>query len=345
MSRIFLFFSILLLAQRIFSTDIHEYEIKHINTIPIGNEEGEIGFKRGMYNRPGTFTIGPDLNIYVPDRLNERINVYDSECNYLYTIHEKRDKQAQFALRMGIDKYNNIIYLAPDFYFRKINNGGKILFSLSHEEDDPEVTEALDINRFFIIEDYVFYYDDNGYIRCISPNGKIQKPSRTLQILNEINKGSLLSYDSDEEEKVFHELSQDRKHIMVGDKYYPRSLSSLENYYEQLQKKSKSISTLKSKLSKVTSINRTDLSRGSFIGIDKDHNSYWSQIQESTRKLVVIIHSKYGTPIDVFYYGDKNNRDAYATHGSNKAVAPNGDVYFMKSDEAGTHFWKVERKW
>ena len=94
---------------------INEYPILKIKTILIGKKNNEIGIEKytaGGPTGPMTFTISNKNNIYIPDRANNRLNIYDINLNFLKNIYEKENKECHFAHNLKVDKNENIIALS-----------------------------------------------------------------------------------------------------------------------------------------------------------------------------------------------------------------------------------------
>ena len=89
------------------------------------------------------------------------------------------------------------------------------------------------------------------------------------------------------------------------------------------------------------------LRKSEFIGYDIDHNSYWRSAEKINRNynFFIFVYSSKGEIIEAFYFYDLKDHNALNGKKIHTAVAPNGDVYFMRNDENGSHFWKVERRW
>ena len=76
-----------------------------MNDIPAGKEEGMIGWEpavAGGFSGPTSFAIN-DKYIYIPDRVNHRINVYNFNFEFIKIINEEGKKNAHFALNLKKD--------------------------------------------------------------------------------------------------------------------------------------------------------------------------------------------------------------------------------------------------
>ena len=145
--------------------------------------------------------------------------------------------------------------------------------------------------------------------------------------------------------QVSNSILQDRKHIIVGSQFLSTDRDRVQKYYEELEKENATVRSFNAESSRIFNIDMSGIRSMYLQGYDNDGNSYWIALEKSTRKQLVLIYSKIGTILDAFYYGDINEMKAKDERPRKVAVAPNGDVYFMRNDEKGSHFWKVERRW
>ena len=122
---LFIFLSNIIL----YSNELNQYAIKMVNTIITGNGEGEIGWQEaiaGRHSGPSTFAMSTKY-IYIPDRVNYRINVYDYNLNFIKKIIEKK-KESHFASSIKVDKNENLITLLNGKGLKKINHAGETIF-------------------------------------------------------------------------------------------------------------------------------------------------------------------------------------------------------------------------
>ena len=142
-------------------------------------------------------------------------------------------------------------------------------------------------------------------------------------------------------------LQKDKKHIIIGDKYYSSNITSIQNYY----KKTKEYYSFKKQqkndiIKKNINISENNLNRCLFIGFDDDHNSYWRGKDTSKKwEEFVLVYSRYGNILDAFYIEDLKDKSLIMGKSIKIAITHSGDVYFMRNDETGSYFWKVERRW
>ena len=100
--------SLTLLLGSLYSEELNNYSIIEIKVIPTGKTEGMLGWElrvAGGHSGPTSFTIS-DKYIYVPDRVNHRINVYDLNFNFVKTIIEdKKGNIWVLTIGNGVFKY------------------------------------------------------------------------------------------------------------------------------------------------------------------------------------------------------------------------------------------------
>ena len=358
--------------------EINKYQFRKIKIISIGSEPGHIGYDKslipaGVTPGPSTFKFNKDGNIYIPDRVNERINIYNNQFEYSYTIIEKNKKQVHETYHFKIDKNNNIIAKITGEGIRKINNSGNLVFKVNNL---PRAVTS--VNNFFIHNDKILFYDDKKNIKSISVEGIIETSQETQTYLNGLdlqkeNSGYRSGIGPETEltevqQGVIQTFKSEKKGIIIGDKLYQASFYKNREYFEKLQQKELKIVEGQQSLTEETQKNL--LSRGItpesdkvmldidkydlyFIDYDKNHNSYWKAKQKkavkAVKKHLIVIFSRYGELLDAFQFGEtfRNhpNTELFDTTWAIPAIAPNGDVWFMKGSEKGHTFWKVERKW
>jgi hypothetical protein len=130
---IILFF--LLLTGIIFGDGLNQYIIYKIKDIPAGKEKGMIGWEpavAGGFSGPTSFAISID-RIFIPDRVNFRINVYDTDFNFIKEIIEEGKNAIPFSSKMKVDENGNVVSYIQGFGLKKIDINGKILFSKSKD--------------------------------------------------------------------------------------------------------------------------------------------------------------------------------------------------------------------
>ena len=374
------FIFLIFLNVNIFSENLNEYTYNIIKIIPAGKKDGELGFDSnvccGSFPGPITLTISKNNYIYIPDLLNERICKYDMELKFINNIFEKNDKICHFSQNILVDENENLICITSTKGLIKISSNGERLY-MTDENILPSHTRSMK-NYFFLNNDKILFYDNKKNIKSISEDGKEESNEVTFAYLKKLELQEINSEFSsgigpeteltEFQQGVIQSVKAEKKNILIGDKLYQSSFYKNREYFEKLQQKELKVVEGQQPLSEET---KTSLkSRGItpesdkvvldldkydfyFIEYDKDHNSYWKAEQKKAEKAVkkhlIVIFSRYGELLDAFQFGEtfKNhpNTELFETTWAKVAVAPNGDVWFMKGSEKGHTFWKVERQW
>ena len=369
MKKIYLLFGLLIFCILLTSNSysINEYSIIKIKNIASGKNEEQIGWEpavAGGFSGPTSIVISKDNELYIPDRVNDRINVYDLNFNFIRTIIEKENKKAHFTKKLKIDDDGNLIYLSSSKGLVKINSNGDNLFLVDKNKLPRQVTQY---RLFFPIADNVFIYNDQGEVAYIDNTGKIESADKAVNRLIEIenkNKENALSTVikiTDAMKQTIKSLQMSKKHLIVGDNFYSTSIYKTREYFDKIKDIREYIKSEKSKIyggeeKKELNINLDDYGY-TFYGYDKEHNGYWGagkQDDDNTWNSAIIIFSKYGEILDAFYYGQYKKGEntglqpdysLYPTSGAEIAVAPSGDVYFLVGSKEKYTLYKVERRW
>jgi hypothetical protein len=301
-----------------------------------------------MPRGPVTFTISKNKNIYVPDFANHRINIYDLHLNYKYFIIEKEHGIMQYG-NIHIDDNMNLIANSTSLGLKKINQTGETVFLLSKQN----LPKNFDFYNYFLINNNIIYYDDTGSIKTITSDGNIRDSVETLNIVREIEKNEI--ENTKEEQKslatkrnILIDIQNKEKSIIIGDKYYTSRFSDMKDYFEKAKKYYAFKKELKNEIkSENININEKSFEICKFIGFDAEHNSYWKSYAPKQEKWeeFIFVYSNYGEVIDAFYFSDLKDKNIIWGDLIKIAVAPSGDVYFMRNDETGSYFWKIERRW
>jgi hypothetical protein len=350
---------ILLLFYSFFSytEQLNTYSFIPVKVIQTGSEEGKIGWQASPsgYTGPTTMYIDKNSIIYVPDRVNNRINLYDLDINFLKTIIEKEKKYAHFTNKMKVDENGNIIYISTKAGLQKIDPKGNNLFTIKYKILPRNVKNR---QNFFPINDVIFIYDDNNEIEYITSEGEIISGEKITSKITELT-DKMESKESQmniillpaEQKKIIQEL-KNNKILLIGTRLYSTNFSKNQEYFNKIKEIRKYIISQKKEADKKNiDINIEDFSMH-FIDYDEKHNSYWQGIinkPDDIKKYAVIIYSKYGELLDAFYYGQYNdhepNYNLYPTTEAIVAVAPIGDVYFLIGNSKEYTFYKVENNW
>lgn len=144
----------------------HEHIIKNI--IPYAAPDGALYLPQGV----ATDNLG---NVFVLDTWNHRVQVFDSNGQYLWQFGSRGTLPGQFnrPLAITLDSANNV-YVADwlNYRIQKLTSHGKPLVIWGNEGDAP--------GQFGLIKGIAVDSSGNVYV---SDNGRIQKFSSTGQIL------------------------------------------------------------------------------------------------------------------------------------------------------------------
>lgn len=342
----------------IYSEQLSAYNFETIKVLQTGNKEGQIGWQpaiAGMFSGPISFCITQKRIIYLPDRVNRRLNVYDMNFNLLKTIIEEEEQYVHYTPKIKADNNGNIIYLSYKSGIKKINDNGATLLSVSYKQIPDEVKHRY---NFFPIADNIFIYNDENKIECITNKGEFLKGDKIKLEIDRIknewaneSRSDFMKLPSDKR-KIIEDLQEDNSFLMINDNFYSTDFGETKKYFNKIEEIKKYVTTQKkSAKSEKIELNIEDFSMH-FIDYDVCHNSYWDgSIAKSkkSRKYAVIIYSKYGELLDAFYYGQYDNYEPnyelYPTTGAVIAVSPDGDVYFLIGNKKEYTFYKVERRW
>jgi len=306
---------------------INEYEILELGTIPIGNQTGMLGYDATKilpgYGpiRPTTYSISEDNYIYICDNLNQRINVYDLELNFIREIKGNGFRLPKIE-KIKIDKEENIIAIISNFLL-KIDKQGRKKFTIKKTKLSSEVMTKY---NYFPFKDYIFFYDKD-IVKWISPDGSI------IENENDLNSISMLLTDEINSklkiqgiEKIL-KYKNEKNIIFAGDKLLSTDFKKHKDYFDFLK------STLTDINFKDESAKHSYRSINSFIDYDSYSNSYW--VGSTGEKRIILVFSKFGGLLDCFYH----------TRGVLPAVTSNGDIYTWEINEEGVAFYKIARRW
>lgn len=310
-----------------FLFSMNEYNATSIGSIQIGNNIGEIGYDaKGL---PGDgpltakiFTIGPNNNLYIFDKLDGKIQIYTLNLSFIKEINV-RTHLVLHIYHMKINEKGDII-LYDGFGLKKINFNGELIYEVKKNLLPAEI--IYDRN-YFPYDDFVFYYDKNNNINCIDPNGNIMEDEAVERLINEINSSIIIKSPNEEEmiDDMLEDFNEKEKLLILQN----RILSS--NGYFLVNKVYKYLREKKGQTK--SNSNNTEIKVAGYylIGYDSEYNSYW----ESDAGFFVF--SKYGEYLDSF---------KQLTIGMGyEAVSPAGDLYYWEVKPEGVFFYKITRRW
>lgn len=348
MKREIIIFVILInLLFSVWSEAIRNYEQIGVHKIKVGKEEGELGVdpRRAQVaapTGPTTFALNNDT-IYVCDYINGRINVYDSNWNFLNPIKDKAYDGIYYSTEIKLDDMGNILVFDHNKSLLKIDKTGKLLLKI------PKNKYFSD--NFFPYGDKILFYNSNNRdgekIRFYDKNGEILDNVQALKIINNAEENTIVRASNIESNDILKNEIQKiikKTDIVIDKAPLTDSFRDLRDYYQILKgAQLKDISNKSNNQKEIKDAAEFEFPKSSlmyptYIGLDADGNSYWQrEIKGSKpRKDIIIVCSPYGEILDAFY---KN------ISWSEIAIAPNGDVYFLSYDKEWVYFHKVERVW
>lgn len=351
-------FLILLCLITIISTygeQLNEYSFEIINKIKVGSKEGMIGwqFLPGGITGPATLFVSND-EIFVPDRMNYRVNIYDLDIKFKRTLMEKGKNEVSATYIMKMDDNGNIIYISTISGLIKIDSNGNRLFSIDYKILPRKVKNQY---NFFPIEDNIFIYNDNNEIECITAKGETLQGKNVKSKIDKITSKRMSDLYSgmklpSDKIKIIEDFQQDNTFLVINDHFYSTDFYKIKEYFNKIKEvRSYILTQKKGNMNKNIDLNIDDFSMH-FIGYDTKYNSYWQGSIDKPGKIqkyAIIIYSKYGELLDAFYYGQYDdhepNYSLYPTTEALIAVAPDGDVYFLIGNSKEYTFYKVENNW
>jgi hypothetical protein len=358
--------SLLLLGLFLFSVtlraqDLGTYPLTKVTTIQVGSDEGMIGWEpaiAGGYSGPTSFVITAGSRIYVPDRVNKRLDVFDWNFDFIKCIYgQKGENAAYYSSVMKADSSGNIIALVGGEVLKKINPEGKDIFSIKRADLPERVYRYVD---FFPLGDGIFFYNDKNSIQYISQDGKIESTKKAKERLKEIalkenqisSKLKVMEGLPENKITILDNIEKNPRYLMLNGKFYSSEFSRVQEYFDKVSEVREYIraKTIKQE-QKNFSVNLSNY-MVDFLDYDSDNNSYWEAALKNSGAISmrgILIFSSFGELIDGFYfsraYQGGADLQAYPTSGAVIAVAPNGDIYFMVGNKTNYTIYKAERTW
>lgn len=331
----------ILICFKLFS-QLSSYELEVFKTIAVGKELGEIGWAGskpsiGAAYSPSTFSFNKKGEVYIPDLVNKRINIYDSNLNYLRTIVDSDNKaRSHHAIKIVFTDDESFFSVSYNSLV-KSQNDGKTLFVLNTNKDPYSSYRFTNIHY---IDEKLYFYMYNGFILSIDSLGNLLSNKESIKNLAKANqkyKQTSRSVGDDFPDSLLLE----GKHIILGDKYFNSSFEDLKRFnYKNNESKgivnSRSIGSNK-KLPKIRNHRH--------IGTDSDDNTYWVATVGKTEDKVIVVLSKSGLVLDAFIFDNIKKMREENLSPMLAAVSYSGDVFFMRGEEEKYNFWKVKRVW
>lgn len=341
--------------------DFREYPFTKVKVIQTGPEEGMIGWEpaiAGGYSGPRSFAISQGGKIYVPDRVNKRLDIFDRDFNSIKCIYVQYDENAAYYTPvMKMDSSGNILVFGRSS-LKKIDPDGKDIFSIQWA-DLPKI--VFNHKSIFPLGDDVFFYNDQNYIQYISKDGEIESTKKAMERLKEIaqeenrisSKLAVIQALPDSQRKIFYNLEKSPRYLLLSGRFYASEFYFAKQYFDKVREIREYYRTT---LKKQEQKNLASESLGNVVSLldyDSDNNSYWITRRSEASggiRYGILIYSSFGELLEGFYYSryDENggtDLKTYPTSGAAVAIAPNGDVYFMVGNKTNYTIYKAERKW
>jgi hypothetical protein len=241
---------------------------------------------------------------------------------------------------MTIGPEGNIIVAGMDGVMQ-LSPSGEIMREIEREKLPME--RSIILKELSFQNGNIFFYDKEGYVRGVDPNGKVMGNAEATQALRKMNERSGAAGKMSESAKTDNEQFSDRKHIMVGDRYLPRSWDELRDSRKELTVKSPAVpGQAPNKKSVELDVGKLGLAVTRFLGFDKDENLYYIFATPES-DYGVLVSSKYGDTLDVFYVNKRGDPKSISV--SLCSVAPNGDIYFLTYKDPDYVFYRLKRRW
>ena len=229
--------------------------------------------------------------------------------------------------------WNHIVIPIRDKYYLCIASD---IFKIHRNHSEVIYKDSGDVNRKYErnihpIGSHIFFYDEDGFVRCVDLEGNKLSREESLKVLLEYNE------NLDEEEKAgmtskHRDMLESGEHIILGDRYYNSSISEMLSYYERLFGKNNE--------------NYVKYPKGcQFLGFDDEHNGYWISNNSNTEKFLKIFNKRgklllnYNYAEDITLYDKYNRINFYLARES-------GNIYAMQTDaNEGTIIYKMNHSW
>lgn len=150
-------------TNRLYVTDTHNHNIVifELDTLKYLTSIGKRGKEEGEFNFPSHLTTDDDGKLYVVDTMNARVQIFDSEGNFLQTFGQFGDAPGMFARPKGIglDSEGHIYVVDAAFNNVQIfNQEGQILLAFAkygNDRGDLILPAGLAIDD----EDFIYVVD------------------------------------------------------------------------------------------------------------------------------------------------------------------------------------------
>ncbi|MFC2083991.1 NHL repeat-containing protein, partial [Bacteroidota bacterium] len=205
-------------AKIIYVSDVGNMEILKMDTLGTQLKMiGGFGWEESTFDEPIDIFSTP-LNVYVSDKNNNRIQIFDKDLNYLskFTTRENENSDYQFAYPTSCATSNmGDLYILDSDNSRilKYDLSGKFLLEIGNIDAGDFALDNPD--RFAISMDNKIFVTDDDYIKVFDQYGNSLIKIKTL--LNDANINIRFNYmtvNDDEKIKIFNLYNPDKKYAL-----------------------------------------------------------------------------------------------------------------------------------
>lgn len=312
------------------SHDFIKYEEENIKTFNVGTEATSFRYIKDVNPvdpwGPNSLSFDTSGYLYINDTWNLRL----TKLNKNFDIIEQFDLDAtKFFYSAGQIHYNDGIFYGNDFNenfsnFDLSKNKTTFILDLSNTKWKQEIQSG----NFYIIENNIFFNLENKNWLLFHDLGL----DNDVNIRNIYTGDGLNNFLISEERNNNSSLSGlriEKEFLIKDNKLLTRDFQTFISYWKEINN-----SKVKHKKAIDLSYSRLlEYSNVSYLGVDKDGNSYW----KSGRKRIFISNNE-GWIIDGFLI---NSRIAKTT----PTVHPDGDLYFLGYDSDDLQLYRIKRQW
>jgi hypothetical protein len=326
-----LFITFIFITSFLYGEMANAYDRVLIKTIQIGSKDGQLMYdKNALPGKPFTFTISKKNIIYVCDTLKWRISLFDLSLNFIKNINYffKEDNIAFVPDTIKINDNDDIILFSNLHGFIKIDNSGVKKYYIDIRNQDHNIGN---LNNFFAIDDYVFYYDDKENLIVIDKAGTIKDVEFVKEIIKSYSVASASILNTADSQK-FNDFAEKNKLLIHNNELFTAEYQK----YIKINKFKKANSLQAKGVTMKNNINLDTVNLETLLGADINQNQYWrGALKENWKSTLITVFSKDGEVIDCFLIP----QNMFTT------VAPNGDIYLMQSLGTGISFYKITRSY
>ncbi|MDC7125256.1 MAG: hypothetical protein PQJ46_06805 [Spirochaetales bacterium] len=317
-----------------------------VKTFPIGSGDGALGYdykeiSDGNDVRPTGFCFDENGNLYICDNVNWRICIFDKDLNFIRAIE---DSPIVEAVDMEVID-GDIIADFGISGIMKMDSDGNEIFTISTM--GKAIESEISDDGFFIDGDMVFAYkDDGGLVGFKNPGVDNVKNFKNILDTDSVVEEILKNHPNLKIEKGA--VEQKRSFSSSG---VPQRTTSSDNGYHIYQN-GEPLYRDYDRFKEIVGLDDGVLTRA--VSESNEYSVYFEKYKKYSMKINVpnkegntfwevrsrryIVLNELGLPIAGF----KLNQ-LYRAPGA--AMSPEGDVYYLNSDDTGHHLYKIERDW